>query len=423
VKRGIKRNRQAGQAIMLELIIVLVLTLVLLAGIVPSLVSANQAKTENYAADTVNNLLNAEQKSFTTNLGSLGVTNDGAYAYSINGNASAYSVFAIPTNTTSGRLGFCGGNVIPAIAGQVQQFPLTPQNISNSNGPCASPLQLQTVIAAAQGPQGAQGAVGPAGTAGPAGSMGATGAMGPTGQSGPAGATGVAGPAGPAGPQGEQGVPGFTGAQGSVGATGSAGPAGSTGATGATGPQGIQGLVGATGATGATGAIGAQGATGPQGPAGAPGPTILHAYSTSIQRSMSTHGYTYFSDSYSLTLPANTYIIWAIVNISSDCGGNTCVPPGTGVVTCSLTTGGNNILTTAFSLLANNTNPIGLPGNATPTSTGNSGGFNVAQFNQIATSVGDFTVNCTTPNTSGSGPVTAVAWQSIIIAVPIQGLN
>ena len=150
------KKNQRGFALLLEMLIVLVIVLILAAGIVPSLVSASQMKTEGNVEATLQNVTNAELKSFTTNLAALGVEN-GSYDYSINGNASAWSVFAVPSSTTKGRLGFCSGNVVPATVGQVQQFPLSEQNLSNVNGPCASPMQLMAASAAIQGPAGAQG--------------------------------------------------------------------------------------------------------------------------------------------------------------------------------------------------------------------------------------------------------------------------
>ena len=119
---------QRGFALLLEMLIVLCIVLILAAGIVPSLVSASQMKTEGNVEATLQNVTNAELKSFTTNLAALGVEN-GSYDYSINGNASAWSVFAVPSSTTKGRLGFCSGNVVPATVGQVQQFPLSEQNL------------------------------------------------------------------------------------------------------------------------------------------------------------------------------------------------------------------------------------------------------------------------------------------------------
>ena len=216
-----KRNRQAGQAVLLlEMLIALGIMAILAAMIVPSLVSANQAKTEANVASVVQNISNAERKGpFTTNLASLGVVN-GAYNFSINGTADAYSVFAVPTSVSAGRLGFCAGNTVPATVGQVQQFPATADNIANAGGPCASPLQLATVLPSDAGPQGDAGAVG---------------AIGPPGTAGPAGAVGAIGQAGPAGPAGQQGIQGLTGAASTV--------------PGPSGPQGIPGLQGIPGPT------------------------------------------------------------------------------------------------------------------------------------------------------------------------------
>jgi hypothetical protein len=203
-------------------------------------------------------------------------------------------------------------------------------------------LKVQGSAAGVQGVTGAGGNQGVTGAAGTVGNQGVTGAAGPSGNQGVTGAAGPSGNQGVTGAAGTVGNQGVTGAGGNQGVTGAAGPSGNQGVTGAGGNQGVTGAAGTVGNQGVTGAggnqgvtgvgvqgitgvgiqgvtgVGTQGVTGSQGVTGVAGGSL--SYSDNELGGDVTLNAATWSDLFSMSLAAGTWMIVATLFVSADSG-------------------------------------------------------------------------------------------------------